>query len=165
MTSIQTKQQSKPSKHSGLIPIDMSWGQMDKMFDSLRNHWPFHFTDEAPFKLNGQLLSPDVDVSEDKKSYKISADLPGLDSKDISLDISDNVLTISGERKTESERDDENNYHIMERSHGYFKRSFSLPVAVEQDKIKADFKNGVLHVTLPKSEKAQQSQRKIPISS
>jgi HSP20 family protein len=74
------------------------------------------------------------------------------------------VLTLSGEKKTEKDEDKEGNYHLMERSYGYFKRSFALPPSVEEDKIKADFKKGVLSVVMPKSEKAQQLQRKISIN-
>ena len=93
----------------------------------------------------------------------MSAELPGLELDDINLDLSDGVLTLSGEKKTEKEEDKDDNYHMMERSYGFFKRSFSLPPSIEEDKIQAKFNKGVLNVTLPKSEKAQKLQRKISI--
>jgi HSP20 family protein len=93
----------------------------------------------------------------------VTAELPGLVLDNINLEISDGILTLSGEKKTEKEAGEDSNYHMMERSYGFFKRSFSLPPSVEEDKIKAEFKKGVLHVSMPKSDKAQQKQRKISI--
>lgn len=164
MSNIQSKDQASPSKQTGLFPIDMSWDHMDKIFNSMKSHWPFHMADENLFKTNDLNLSPSVDIKEDKKSYEISAELPGLEVKDISLDISDNVLTISGEKKTEKKDNIDESYHVTERRYGYFKRCFALPSSVEQDKIKADFKKGILHISLPKSEHAQEAQRKIKIN-
>jgi len=108
-------------------------------------------------------LNPKVDMIEDKKTYTLSAELPGMELDNINLDLSDGILTLSGEKKTEKEENEEGNYHMMERSYGYFKRSFALPPSVEEDKIQADFKKGVLKVTMPKSAKSQQNQRKISI--
>ncbi len=164
MSNLQNKEQSSPSKQTGLFPIDMSWDHMDKIVNNMKSHWPFRMTDENLFKSSDVDLSPSVDIKEDKKSYEITAELPGLEVKDISLDISDNILTVSGEKKTEKKENIDESYHVMERRYGYFKRSFSLPSSVEQDKIKADFKKGILHISLPKSEHAQEAQRKIKIN-
>lgn len=164
MSNLQSKEQSSPGKQTGLFPIDMSWDHMDKIVNNMKSHWPFRMTDENLFKSSDLNLSPSVDIKEDKKSYEISAELPGLEVKDISLDISDNILTVSGEKKTEKKENIDESYHVMERRYGYFKRSFSLPSSVEQDKIKADFKKGILHISLPKSEHAQEAQRKIKIN-
>jgi len=164
MSNLQNKEQSSPSKQTGLFPIDMSWDHMDKIVNNMKSHWPFRMTDENLFKSSDVDLSPSVNIKEDKKSYEITAELPGLEVKDISLDISDNILTVSGEKKTEKKENIDESYHVMERRYGYFKRSFSLPSSVEQDKIKADFKKGILHISLPKSEHAQEAQRKIKIN-
>lgn len=164
MSNIQSKSHSKPAHRSSMFPMDMSWGHMDKMFNQLRQSWPFHGVNEQPFQFKDLALNPDVDIKEDKNSYQISAELPGLDAKDITVDLTDNVLTISGEKKSESEDKKDEDYHVMERRYGYFKRSFSLPFSVKQEEVKADFKKGVLHVTLPKSEKATNNQHQIPIN-
>ena len=164
MSNMQNKEQVTPSKQTGLFSIDMSWDHMDKMFHNMKSHWPFHVADENPFKSSDLKLNPNVDIKEDKSTYEISAELPGLEVKDINLDIADRVLTISGEKKTEKKQDINESYHMMERRYGYFKRSFNLPASIEQDKIKAEFKKGILHITLPKSENAQETQRKIKIN-
>ena len=109
-------------------------------------------------------MDPKVDITENKKAYTLTAELPGLDNDDITLDLSDGILTLSGQKNYENEADKDDNIHIMERSYGSFQRSFSLPVSVDQDAIKAEFKKGLLKVTLPKSLKAQELQRKIEIS-
>ncbi|MNJ96647.1 Spore protein SP21 [compost metagenome] len=93
-------------------------------------------------------FSPAVDLEEKDGNYLVSADLPGLKKEDIKIDLSDNVLTISGERV----REEKSEGKYTERVYGKFTRSFSLPTKVNADKIQAQFKDGVLHVTLPKAE-------------
>jgi len=163
MSITPKKQPIEPTKQASLIPTDMSWDNFEKMFDNFRSHWPFHAMVEKPFKTTELNLNPNVDVTEDDIGYQVTAELPGLETKDINLNISDNVLTISGEKKIEKEDDKKGEYHLMERQYGYFKRSFSLPPTVDQDNIKAEFKKGILHLTLPKSEKSIKNQRKIDI--
>ena len=95
---------------------------------------------------------PSVDIKENKKSLVVKAEIPGMDAKDIDLTLERDVLIISGERTDEKEEEDEKeNYYCRETSYGSFRRSLRLPVEVEADKIKADYKNGVLTVTLPKA--------------
>jgi len=94
---------------------------------------------------------PSVDIKENKKSLVVKAEIPGMDAKDIDLSIEKDILTISGERTDEKEEEDEN-YYRKETSYGSFRRCVRLPVEVEADKIKADYKNGVLKVTLPKAD-------------
>jgi len=105
--------------------------------------------------------NPDVDIVEDKDKVSVSVDLPGLDKEDIKVGVEDNVLTITGERKFEKE-DEQKNYHHMERAYGSFSRTFSLPNTVAGDKIKANYKNGVLNIELPKVEEVKP--KEIPIS-
>lgn len=97
---------------------------------------------------------PQVDVCETADHFAIHADIPGLDKKDIKITLQDNVLTLSGEKKLERE-EKERNYHLIERSQGQFSRSFTLPSKVEEGKIKASFKNGVLEIELPKAPEAK----------
>ncbi|MBN1881535.1 MAG: Hsp20/alpha crystallin family protein [Deltaproteobacteria bacterium] len=93
---------------------------------------------------------PSVDIKENKKSLVVKAEIPGMDAKDIDLTLEKDMLIISGERTDEKEEEDEN-YYRRETSYGSFRRSLKLPVEVEADKIKADYKNGVLTVKLPKA--------------
>ncbi len=91
-----------------------------------------------------------VDISEDETGFHIDAELPGIAKEGVTLNIEDDVLTISAERKLETE-ESKKNYHRIERSSGSFSRSFNLGEMIDQENIAADFKNGVLHVTLPKA--------------
>ena len=100
---------------------------------------------------------PAVDMFENDDKIVIKAELPGVDKKDISVDVKDQVLTLSGERNYENEVKEEN-YYRRERASGKFKRSFHLPADVDPDKVKADFKDGVLKVEMPKPE-AQKPKR------
>ncbi len=99
-------------------------------------------------------LFPALDVAEDKDKYTITADLPGLTKEHIKVDFEDGILTISGERKYDSEQK-EKNYHRLERSYGRFSRSLNLGHGVDANGIKATYKDGVLEVLVPKQEKAK----------
>ncbi len=103
---------------------------------------------------------PAVDMFETDDKVVIKAELPGLEKKDISLDLQNGVLTLKGERKSENEVKEEN-YYRREMSYGKFVRSFSLPVDVDADKIKAEFKNGLLTVEVPKPEGHKPKQIKV----
>ena len=105
--------------------------------------------------------NPSVDVSEDKDSVIIRAEMPGMTKEDVKISIQDNVLTLKGEKKQEKE-EKEKNYHRVERSYGSFCRSFQLPTSVKNDKVKASYKDGVLCVTLPKTEEVKP--KEIPIN-
>ena len=98
--------------------------------------------------------SPLVDISEDEKEYLVKAELPEVKKEDVKLVVQDNVLSISGERKSEKEEKGKK-YHRIERAYGSFMRSFTLPEDAEGTKISAEYKDGVLKVHLPKSEKAK----------
>lgn len=103
---------------------------------------------------------PNIEVSDSGSEVKVMAELPGLDEKDIDVQLSNGVLTISGEKKTETEDKDR---LFSERFYGRFERRIPLD-GIEEDKVKASFKNGVLTVTLPKSAGAQQNVKRIPIN-
>ncbi len=104
--------------------------------------------------------SPSVDVFETEESIVVKAEVPGVDPKEIELSLENNVLTLKGDRRFEKETKDEN-YHRIERSYGGFSRSFSIPALVEEAAIKADYKEGVLTIVLPKTEKARPKQIQI----
>lgn len=105
---------------------------------------------------------PPVDITEEKDRILITAELPGFQDNEISIQTENGMLTISGERKFEKETEGRN-YHRVERAYGQFLRSFSLPNNVDREKIKAEFKNGLLKIELPKREDAKP--RSIQISS
>jgi HSP20 family protein len=92
----------------------------------------------------------------------VKAEVPGMDPKDIDISLSNGVLTIKGKKKQEREEKEEN-YHLLERSYGSFTRSVQLPGEVQSDKISASYRNGVLKVTLPKSEEAKKKEIKIKV--
>jgi HSP20 family protein len=107
--------------------------------------------------------APIVDVSETESAFQIRAELPGVDKNDIKLSVEDGVLTISGRR--EQEKDETGiRYHRRERVSGSFARSFTLPDSVDEQKVAAEFKNGVLTVSLPKSEKAKPKSIQISVA-
>ncbi len=105
-------------------------------------------------------FSPAADIYEEENTIVIKTDLPGMSRKNIDLDLKDGVLTIKGKRESEKEEEQES-YFRKERSFGSFSRSFSLPDTVDQDDIKAEFKDGVLMVELPKKEKVKPKQIEI----
>jgi HSP20 family protein len=98
--------------------------------------------------------APAVDVMEKDEEFQIRAELPGVEKKDVKLSVENGVLLISGHREQEKEEKGKR-YHRMERAYGNFARSFTVPEAVDTEKVTADFKNGLLTVRLPKSEKAR----------
>jgi len=95
---------------------------------------------------------PKVDIVENDKSYEISVAVPGLSKEDFKIDLNDNFLTISGERKFSKEKK-ENNLHLVETQYGNFSRSFSLPENIDASKISAAYNNGILEISIPKDEK------------
>jgi len=103
-----------------------------------------------------------ADLSETEEAYELQVDLPGMKKGDVSIDYSEGVLTISGERRDERE-DKRKGYYLSERSYGAYHRSFRVPDSVSHDDIAAQFKDGVLTVTLPKTAEAKKTSRKIDV--
>lgn len=108
----------------------------------------------APVAGSQKEWMPRVDIYEKDGNYVVKADMPGVEEKDLNVEIKDNILTLSGKKEEEKESQDKN-YHRVERTSGSFTRTFSIPEGVEADQIKAEYKKGVLTVTLPKSKKAE----------
>ncbi len=134
--------------------------EVDRVFESFWNN----FGSPSLFAGNGGGLALDVrvDAHEDDKAYHVKAELPGMSEKDVEVTFADNTLTISGEKKEEKEVKEEN-YHRRERSFGAFRRSFTLPGEVDEGKISAAFRDGVMTIDLPKSKTAQKKAKKITI--
>jgi HSP20 family protein len=132
--------------------------EMNRMFDDV-----FRGFDLAPgltFRTQDGLGWPQIDIDETDKEVRITAELPGLDEKDVSLEIANGVLSISGEKKTESE---DKARRFSERYYGRFERRIPLQ-DIEEDKASAAFKNGVLTITVPKSAEAKSNVRRIAIN-
>ncbi len=129
---------------------------MDRLWDSFLEGAPGRRDEER-----GEWL-PSLDVSETKNELVVKAEVPGMDAKDVDISLSDGVLTIKGEKKQEKE-EKEADYHLIERSYGAFTRSIQLPKEVQGDKINASYKDGILRITLPKSEEAKKKEIRIRV--
>ncbi len=143
--------------------------EMDRVFDrfsgalgmpSLRRMFDLEPT--WRFESSFNFAAPAIDVSEDDKTYKITAELPGLEARDLDVSISGDTLVIKGEKQQEKEQKGKN-YHFSERAYGSFQRTFALPDGVARDKIAADLSKGVLTITLPKTPEAQKPAQKIEV--
>jgi HSP20 family protein len=108
---------------------------------------------------------PTLNVSETKNEFTVTAELPGMSASDVKVDYTDGVLTIKGEKeKEETKEEDDRTYYLYERRYGSFQRSLPFPGGIDEDKITAEFKNGLLTVHLPKSEEVKTSGRTVPIT-
>jgi HSP20 family protein len=137
--------------------------EMDRMMDDfftrrMRPWWPGRWL-VSP---DSELVTPTVDVYEEKDDVVVKAELPGLEKDEIEVNISDSHLTLKGEKKKE-EKIEQKDYYRCERSYGAFLRSVELPHEVKADKVKASFKNGILEVRLPKTEEAKAKEIKIKV--
>lgn len=135
--------------------LDQIRREIDRLWDS--------FFERKPARVEGvSEWFPSLDVSETDGAYVVKVEVPGIDPKDIDISLMDHLLTIKGEKKQEKEEKEEN-YHLVERSYGSFTRSIRLPSQVQSDKIDATYKNGVLKITLPKTEEAKKKEIKIKV--
>ena len=146
-----------PRKSRSLLP----WGRetlphlRDEMEDLISRVW-----EGEPDVWFSGALKPSVDLSETEKTVELRMDIPGVKPADIDVQINNNLLTIHGERKEEKEEKGKT-YHRVERRAGQFSRTFALPCAVAEDEIVAEYKDGILTVTLPKTEEAQAHKIKV----
>ncbi len=160
------KSGSQPASSGVWHPLEQLHQEIDHLFEDLGRGFPRfgrHRFDLKPFWTAASDLAPAVDVVDKGNTYQITAELPGLDEKNVEITIADDVLTIKGEKKEEKE-ERQKDYYRSERRFGAFQRSFELPVHVDQGKVEANFHKGVLTITLPKTEEAQQKTKKIPIT-
>lgn len=135
--------------------------RMNRMFDESFRGIATRPGAEEDWALGGS-WAPAVDIYEQDGNIVLKAEVPGVDPKDVDILVENNVLTLRGERKFDQEVKKES-YHRVERSYGTFTRSFTLPNVVDTDKIKAEHKEGVLRVTLPKKEEAKPRQISISV--
>jgi HSP20 family protein len=144
------------------------FGRDDDPFGSLFREVQKTFEDfsrRSPLAgLGSEMLAPKVDIAESKDAIDLTAELPGVDEKDVDMTIADGMLTIRGQKKSErDETDKEKNWHVVERSYGSFSRTISLPFDPDSAKVEAKFDKGVLHVHLPKPAEVAKKQQKIEI--
>jgi len=143
-------------------PIEVFQREMNRLFDEFFKGFglrPFPEDIES----YGEFF-PHVNMTEDEKSIRISAELPGLDEKDIEISISRDSITIKGQKKDENEQKEGEGYY-MERSFGSFTRVLPIPREVNTEKAEATFKKGILTITLPKLEREKEVQKKIQVKS
>jgi HSP20 family protein len=145
----------KPFRELAPFDFERTRREMDRLWDSFFER-PGRRTDKQ-----GEWY-PSLDVAETKNDLVIKAEVPGMEPKDIDISLSNGILTIKGEKKQEREEKEED-YHLVERSYGSFTRSIQLPREIQSDKISASYKNGVLKITLPKSEEAKKKEIKIKV--
>ena len=137
--------------------IERARSEMDKLMDTFL----FGVPQKSDFSEETEWL-PAVDMAEMNDEIVVNVEAPGMDPKAFGISLNEGILTIRGERKQEKVEGEEN-YHLIERRYGTFSRSIRLPREVESDKIRATYKNGVLTVTLPKSEGRKRKEIKINV--
>jgi HSP20 family protein len=145
--------------------------EMDRLFDRFAGGWGMpslrRVFEAEPYlrhESSFSLPSPAVDITEDDAAYKVTAELPGMTDKEIEVVVSGDMLTLKGEKRQEKEQK-EKSFYLSERAYGSFRRRFYVPEGVDRDKIAADFAKGVLTVTMPKTAKAVEQQKKIEVKS
>ena len=154
---------AKPTDTAASRPRDVfsaMRGEMDRMFERFEHGFPrFPHLFRAD---HASVMAPELDVRESATAITVEAELPGVEEKDISVTLSNGILSIKGEKKQDKEEKTENCY-LAERSYGAFERSLQLPDSVDETKVDAKFDKGVLKITATKKPEAVKAQRKIEI--
>ena len=141
----------------GRDPFSSFRREVDRLFDDF-----FAPSEARSFAAPGAALWPSLDVRETDQGYTVTAELPGLEQQDVELNLRDNVLVISGEKRQEKS-DGDNGRSYTERTYGRFERTLPLAAEVDAEKVEATFKNGILTVALPKNPQARDKARRIEI--
>lgn len=174
-----TKRKSKAKKSIAkagevMTPLATLREEVDNLFERFAEDWPslprlfgkgwtYPVADiERRFSLPSLEITPRVDVSESDNTYDIAVELPGMTEKDIEITLSDDSLTVKGEKKEERE-EKKKNYHVRECSYGSFQRTFRVPSGVDQSKVDASYSKGVLNISLPKTVEAKSNKRSIEV--
>ena len=172
VTKLHVKQENTPERTSAVEawrPLVTLRREVDQLFDDFgHNFWQLP-TRRSMFGFEplwrreaGWDTAPAVDIAESENGYEITAELPGMDEKNVEVKVSNGNLTIRGEKQEEKE-EKKKDYYLHERHFGSFERSFEIPEGADADKIEANFKKGVLTVTLPKKPEAQKPAKKIEV--
>jgi HSP20 family protein len=150
------------ARYESARPVALFHDMEREFGDFFRRSFPLLGRTSWPFAGIAASVTPIVDIFEDNGNVVMKAELPGMTRDDIDVNISGNMLTISGEKKKE-EKIEQKDYYSMERSYGSFTRSFHLPTSVQMEKIEAHFKDGVLEIVIPKTDEALKKEKKIKI--
>ncbi|MBW2088490.1 MAG: Hsp20/alpha crystallin family protein [Deltaproteobacteria bacterium] len=165
---VPVKRESAKEQSGALVhPLEQFHQEIDRIFDQVFRGFglsPFGFDQPLFPRLADGMLKPTLDLGASDKEYTITVEVPGVDEKDVRLEIVNDTLTIRGEKKQEKE-EKEKNYYRMERSYGSFQRMLSLPEDADQDGVKATFKKGVLTVTLPRKALPKSNVKQIEVKS
>jgi HSP20 family protein len=137
-------------------PFVAMQNEINRMFNEFGRGWPARFADGD--------VSPRIDVVETETALEVTAELPGIDEKDVDVMLRDDVLTIRGEKKSERE-EKKADFHLVERSFGSFSRSIQLPFEADSEAVKANFAKGLLKVTIAKPAQVKEKTVKIPVRS
>lgn len=170
-TKVPVKTEEKAAMRSPGLAAWQPFGglrrEIDRLFEDFdRGFWrsPFgrSIFDVEPFWPRQLTTAPAVDITEKDNAYEVTAELPGMDEKNIEVKVANGSLTIKGEKQEEKE-EKKKDYYLSERHFGSFERSFALPESIDIDKVDATFKKGVLTVRLPKKPEAIKSEKKIEV--
>lgn len=146
-------------------PLIQIHNEIDRMFDEFFSGFGFRDRESGDMwdsLIPSGLIKPNLDISESDNEYSIAVELPGVDEKNVELELVDNSLRIKGEKKRETEKKDKN-YHCVERSYGTFQRVLALPEDADRDGIQADYKNGIMTISIPRKPELKPETRKIDI--
>ncbi len=159
--NLPIRKEDNNSSHSEFSPYLSLQHDMNRVFDNFFR--TFETGIMSPFsEMSEGMFQPRVEIKENANDLRVSIELPGIDDKDLDVSITDDALTISGEKREEKE-ENTRGYYRMERSYGSFHRRIPFPCAINKDKAEATFKKGVLNVVVPKSTDALQHVKKIQI--
>ncbi len=152
------KADTAPAALSAPDPFLRLQHEVNRLFDDAFSNFGLSSRFAPDFQ---EFRAPRINIRETDSSFEVEAELPGVDEKDIDVELSDNLLTIRGEKRAEREEKKDGDYRVFERSFGSFARSIEIPCAVEADGVEAMFRNGVLKLSLPKPADAVSRTRKI----
>jgi HSP20 family protein len=165
MAITPVEEKKSPAPRASSDPWQSFRSEMDRVFDRFSGFGlptMRRLFEPTPIEGSFGFNIPAVDLTEDDNAYKIAAELPGLEEKDVEVSVTGDILTLKGEKRQEKEEKNKN-WYVSERAYGVFQRGFALPDGIDRDKITAQFAKGVLTVTLPKSAQAQKQQKKIEV--
>ncbi len=131
--------------------------ELGRLRDEMDRLWEDFFGERRFFAPSERKYHPSLDVTESKDELIVTAEISGMDAKDLDISVSDGILTIKGEKKQEREEKEEN-YHLMERRYGTFSRTVRLPAEIDVEKVDATYNQGILKIVLPKKEEAKPKQ-------
>ncbi len=166
---VTSEKAASASSHASWLPFDSLRREVDRLFDDFGDGWfkgspSRRFDFEPLFRRQSALKVPAVDIVEKAGAFELTAEIPGLNAEDVEVTLRNGNIVIKGEKQEET-KEETKDYHLHERHFGSFERVFGVPEGVDPNKIDAQFNNGVLRITLPKTAAAQKPEKKITVRS